>query len=326
MLPHDYFFAQYAFMLINNTLKQGLAMKTEWIEDFLALIEAGTFSKAAGRRHVTQPAFSRRIRQLEEWLGVALIDRHSPRLTLLPHAQAYELSLRDWLAHLYALRGRIRADATQGPCAILTTQHTLTVSYLPRLLRHFRQHAPNARVQVRSSDRSECMRDFQRGDADLLLCSELEDSPLLVDHAEVERVLLGTEHLVPVCAADRSGRPIFDVESQSRLPLIGYDPTSFLGGVLSSPYLLDMQRHFDVELVCETAFTVGIRELSLAGLGIGWLPHGLIESDLEAGTLVSLADRLGGPMLVVACYRRPGDGSHAAGQLWRLINAWPPTV
>jgi DNA-binding transcriptional LysR family regulator len=301
-------------------------MKIEWIEDFLALTEADTFSQAAERRHVTQPAFSRRIRQLEDWLGVELIDRQSPRMTLLPHAQAYEVSLREWLAHLYALRGRIRADATQGPRAILTTQHTLTVSYLPRLLRHFRQHAPQARVQVRSSDRSDCIRDFQRGDADLLLCSELEGSPLWVDQADVERVILGTEQLIPVCAADRFGQPIFDLKSQARLPLIGYDPSSFLGGVLSSPYLLDMQRRYDIELVCETAFTIGIRELSLAGLGIGWLPHGLIESDLEAGKLVSLVERLGGPMLVVACYRQSGNATYAADQLWKLINARPPTV
>ncbi|GHE19971.1 LysR family transcriptional regulator [Halomonas urumqiensis] len=301
-------------------------MKIEWIEDFLALIEAGTFSQAAARRHVTQPAFSRRIRQLEDWLGVELIDRHSPRLTLLPHAQAYEASLRDWLAHLYALRGRIRADARQGPRAILTTQHTLTVSYLPRLLRHFRQRAPQARVQVRSSDRSDCIREFQRGDADLLLCSELEGTPLRVEREGVERVPLGTEQLVPVCAADRFGQPIFDLEHQTRLPLIGYDPSSFLGSVLSSPYLLDLQRHYDVELVCETAFTIGIRELALAGLGIGWLPHGLIESELEAGNLVSLLEQLGGPMLVVACYRQPGDGASAADQLWELINARPPEV
>ncbi|MGE6608230.1 LysR substrate-binding domain-containing protein [Halomonas sp. NPDC076908] len=301
-------------------------MKIEWIEDFLSLIEAGTFSQAAERRHVTQPAFSRRIRQLEDWLGVELIDRHSQRLTLLPHAKAYETSLRDWLVHLYALRSRMRADAAQGPRAILTTQHTLTVSYLPRLLRYFRLQAPQARLQIRSSDRSDCIRDFQRGDADLLLCSELESSPIQSDRTDIERVILGTEQLIPVCAADRFGQPIFDLESQTELPLISYDTNSFLGSVLSSPYLMDMQRRYNVELVCETSFTIGIRELSLAGLGICWLPHGLIESDLEAGRLVSLEALLAGPTLVVACYRQAGDNESAAGQLWRLMNERPPTV
>lgn len=306
--------------------RQTIDMKIEWIEDFLALIEAGTFSQAAERRHVTQPAFSRRIRQLEDWLGVELIDRHSARLSLTDHAQAYEAPLRDWLARLYAMRSRIRADALHGPRAIMTTQHTLTVSYLPRLLRHFRHRAPAARLQVRSADRSDCIRDFQRGEADLLLCSELEGSPLFTERAEIERVPLGTEQLIPVCAADRLGRPVFDLVTETRLPVIGYDASSFLGSVLATPYQLNLQRRYDVELVCETAFTLGIRELSLAGLGISWLPHGLIEEDLEAGKLVSLVETLGGPKLVVACYRQPGDGATTADQLWQLINDRPPTI
>lgn len=301
-------------------------MKIEWIEDFLALIDAGTFSQAAELRHVTQPAFSRRIRQLEEWLGVELIDRHSARLVLTPHAQAYEAPMRDWLARLYAMRSRIRADAEHGPRAVLTTQHTLTVSYLPRLLRFFRLRAPEARLQVRSSDRSDCILQFQRCEADLLLCSELEGSPLFADRTDIARVPLGTEQLIPVCAADQQGEPLFDLEQESRLPLIGYAPDSFLGGVLASPYQLNLQRRYDIELVCETAFTIGIRELTLAGLGIGWLPHGLIEGDLEAGKLVSLVESLGGPKLVVACYRQPGDGHYSADTLWQLINDQPPTV
>lgn len=301
-------------------------MKTEWIEDFLALIEAGTFSQAAEMRHVTQPAFSRRIRQLEEWLGVELIDRHSPRLALTLHARAYEPSMRDWLARLYAMRSRIRADALHGPRAILTTQHTLTVSYLPRLLRHFRQQAPEARLQVRSSDRSDCIRNFQRGEADLLLCSELEGTPLFLDREEIERVPLGVEQLIPVCAADQQGQPLFDLEGEAHLPLIGYEADSFLGGVLASPYLLDLQRRFDTELVCETSFTIGIRELTLSGLGIGWLPHGLIEEDLMAGRLVSLRDMLGGPRLVVACYRQPDVESVSLETLWQLMHDRPPTI
>lgn len=301
-------------------------MKIEWIEDFLALIEAGTFSQAAERRHVTQPAFSRRIRQLEEWLGVELIDRHSPRLALTAHAQAYEATMRDWLARLYAMRSRIRADALHGPRAILTTQHTLTVSYLPRLLRHFREHAPEARLQVRSSDRSDCLRNFLRGESDLLLCSELEGAPLFLDREEIERAPLGTEQLIPVCAADRMGRPLFDLDSESHLPLIGYGEDSFLGGVLASPYLLDLQRRYDTELVCETSFTIGIRELALSGLGIGWLPHGLIEEDLIAGKLISLVDRLGGPRLIVACYRQPDVEATSLDTLWRLILDRPPMV
>ena len=50
-------------------------MNLSWLEDFLALAASGNFSRAAEERHMTQPAFSRRIRALEEWLGAELFDR-----------------------------------------------------------------------------------------------------------------------------------------------------------------------------------------------------------------------------------------------------------
>lgn len=50
-------------------------METKWLEDFITLAQTGNFSKSAKLRHVTQPAFSRRIQALEAWLGCELIDR-----------------------------------------------------------------------------------------------------------------------------------------------------------------------------------------------------------------------------------------------------------
>ncbi|MBL9048416.1 MAG: LysR family transcriptional regulator, partial [Tabrizicola sp.] len=44
-------------------------MDLNWLEDFLALAESRSFSRAAEVRGVTQSAFSRRIRALEDWLG-----------------------------------------------------------------------------------------------------------------------------------------------------------------------------------------------------------------------------------------------------------------
>ena len=100
-------------------------------------------------------------------------------MILTEHALEYEQEMREWLARLYTLRSRLRSEARQGPKAIITTQHTLTVSYLPRLLRYFRHNSPDAGLQVKSLDRSECLQLFDHGQADLLLCSELQGAPVL---------------------------------------------------------------------------------------------------------------------------------------------------
>ena len=57
-------------------------MELSWLEDFLELARTGNFSRTAELRHLTQPAFSRRIRALEDWAGVSLFDRSAQPITL----------------------------------------------------------------------------------------------------------------------------------------------------------------------------------------------------------------------------------------------------
>ena len=60
-------------------------METKWLEDFVSLAETRSFSRSAHLRHVTQPAFSRRIQALEAWAGTDLVDQLLPvRIGPLP--------------------------------------------------------------------------------------------------------------------------------------------------------------------------------------------------------------------------------------------------
>ena len=69
-------------------------METKWLEDFVSLAETHSFSRSAQLRHVTQPAFSRRIQSLEAWAGTDLVDRSSYPTRLTPAGQTlYNLSL-----------------------------------------------------------------------------------------------------------------------------------------------------------------------------------------------------------------------------------------
>lgn len=86
-------------------------METKWLEDFVSLAETRSFSRSAQLRHVTQPAFSRRIQALEAWAGCALVDRsaYPPRLTLAGQA-LYQQSL-EILQILQATRALLRDQA-----------------------------------------------------------------------------------------------------------------------------------------------------------------------------------------------------------------------
>ena len=64
-------------------------METKWLEDFVSLAETRSFSRSAQLRHVTQPAFSRRIQALEAWTGIDLVDRSSYPTRLTPAGETF---------------------------------------------------------------------------------------------------------------------------------------------------------------------------------------------------------------------------------------------
>ncbi|WP_256825585.1 helix-turn-helix domain-containing protein, partial [Pseudomonas juntendi] len=53
-------------------------MQLRWLEDFVELARTRSFTRAAENRFVTHPAFGRRIRALEEWVGTRLVERTKP--------------------------------------------------------------------------------------------------------------------------------------------------------------------------------------------------------------------------------------------------------
>ena len=64
-------------------------MDMKWVEDFLCLADTRSFSRSASERHSSQPAFSRRIRSLETWLGTTLVDRSCNPPTLTPAGHVF---------------------------------------------------------------------------------------------------------------------------------------------------------------------------------------------------------------------------------------------
>ena len=64
-------------------------MQTKWIDDLLAVAETQNFSRAAELRCITQSALSRRIKSLEEWMGVELVDRSTYPVQLTKAGQVF---------------------------------------------------------------------------------------------------------------------------------------------------------------------------------------------------------------------------------------------
>ena len=82
-------------------------METKWLEDFVSLAETRSFSRSAQLRHVTQPAFSRRIQSLEAWAGTDLVDRSSYPTRLTPAGETLYGQSLEMLRSLQSMRAML---------------------------------------------------------------------------------------------------------------------------------------------------------------------------------------------------------------------------
>ncbi|MDS1139568.1 LysR substrate-binding domain-containing protein [Pusillimonas sp. SM2304] len=298
-------------------------MKLSWIEDLLALVDAGTFSRAAVLRNVTQPAFSRRIQLLEAWLDAELIDRRSQPMRLTAVAEHHIPEFRALLHDLNQLRTRIQSENNGMARVILATQHSLTMTRLPALLKLITQNpAAQLEFKVRSENRDECVTLFMRDQADLLLCMEESDELLLNLMPDAGRMCLGTETLMPVSALAADGKPMHRPRAGESLKLLAYPLDSFLGRIMYKHSLGALLRRQRVEIVHESVFLAGVKEMVMAGLGMAWLPESLIQRELLAGSLAALDDGLESVSLELGLYRNArAPYPPAIDRIWNLLGS-----
>ncbi|NMO16978.1 transcriptional regulator GcvA [Pyxidicoccus fallax] len=119
----------------------------------LRAFEAGarhlSFTRAAAELHVTQAAISHQVRQLEDWLGVALFERRGHALTLTAKGAAYLRELTPAFDRLSEATTRLY-EAEQGPLR-LTVLPSFAACWLVPRLEHFRQRHPDIELQLSSS-------------------------------------------------------------------------------------------------------------------------------------------------------------------------------
>ncbi len=297
-------------------------MKQLWIEDFLTLVDAGTFSRAAALRHVTQPAFSRRIQLIEAWLGVELIDRRSHPMRLTAVAQRHVPAFRALLRDLNQLRSRMQSENAGSARIVLATQHSLTMTRLPALLDLLtHSEAPKIEFNVRSENRDECVALFMRGEADLLLCMEEKNDPLYKLIHPSCRLPLGHEKLVPLSAPTKKGQALHAPRASKPVKLLAFPPDSFLGRIMYKHNFNALLQRYNVEIVHESVFLAGVKEMLLAGLGMAWLPESLVERELKSGALIEL-DRIFKPITLQLGLYRSSHSSYpeAMDRIWTMLS------
>jgi DNA-binding transcriptional LysR family regulator len=299
-------------------------MELKWLDDYIALIEAGSFSAAAARRHVSQPAFSRRIQMLEDWLGVTLIDRTRKPLQLTPVARDNQLAFRSLVARIYEFRAVLKSESLDSAGLTITAQHTLAASYVPTLLARLRQLEPDQNFRIRSENRADSVAMLMRGEAEILITYDTPQSPCNVPEQLARRLVLGQDDLMLV-ANPALHRQLSRVAEGDRVPMLCFPPDSFFGQAVRVEAMPELMRRQQVVVRCVSEFAMGLRELALVGQGAAWLPASLIRGDLERRALLPLG-RLGQPVrmdIVVYFALTSGDKGDTLQRSFELLQGEP---
>lgn len=284
-----------------HTKNMSNQMDTRLFDDVLVLLDEGNLSRAAARRNVTQPAFSRRIRMFEDWVGIPLLDRATNRIGLHPTLAANEAEIRATIQRIEALRSRLRDGGSGLSRLVLATQHALASSVVPDALVALHKIEPGVTTRLRTMNREDCLSFFVRGDADLLMIYEARDFPPLPFDDSIGRRTWMRDTLVPVCGGALRHQLGPDDMPRSPLPFIQYPADSHFGRLIQrngGEAILDNGGYVAVE----TAFSVASLSLAEAGLGVAWVPHSMCLHKIASGALINLGRHFGQIALDVSLF------------------------
>ncbi len=124
-----------------------MAIELYQIRHFAAIATTGSFTKAAIRVAVSQPALSASIAKLEEELGVLLLHRTPKGVTLSSAGRRFLSTAQEIFASCSKVKAELRAAAVERPLRIGVLR-TLPTPHLVRLLGAFQQAAPQAKIEL----------------------------------------------------------------------------------------------------------------------------------------------------------------------------------
>jgi DNA-binding transcriptional LysR family regulator len=292
-----------------------MTLDLAYLDDFQVLAATGNFSRAAALRGMTQPAFSRRIRALEDWAGTPLFNRDNQPIGLTPAGVALQPGIAAALGSLLRGRDDARAASARSRTTLrFAATHALSFSFFPAWL----SGSDNAQdaVQLVSDSLAACEQLMRDGQAHFLLCHHHALAPIRLEPERFRHTRIGGDSLCPVSAANPDGTARHALTGSGAVPYLSYSGESGLGRIVTAAAT-------GLGLRLDTVFTshlaAALRSMAATGRGIAWLPLSLIGDDLAAGRLV----RAGSPAMDIdmdiRLVRTNGALGIAAEAFWTRI-------
>lgn len=301
-------------------------METKWLEDFVSLAETHSFSRSAQLRHVTQPAFSRRIQALEAWAGTDLVDRSSYPTRLTPAGKTLYNQSLEMLQGLQSTRAMLRGHTSSGQDFIeFAVPHTLAFTFFPAWVSGLRDEFGPFKSRLIALNVHDAVLRLIEGSCDLLISYHHDSQPFQLNADRYEMVSLGQEVVAPFSRANSAGQPEFSLPGRAGqpLPYLGYAPGAYLGRMVDL-LLKQASEPIHLERVYETDMAEGLKAMALEGHGLAFLPLSAVKEEIQEGKLVRAGAGLEMVMDVRVYRERPSAkdaGSSPAQALWAYLKS-----
>ena len=297
-------------------------MNLSWLDDFLALAASGNFSRAADERHMTQPAFSRRIRALEEWLGAELFDRSSQPAKLTPAGEWFRTAAHDLQARVARVPGEARAVVEAHSTTLrFAATHALSFTFMPGWLRGLESRTTVGPVTLVSDVFARCEAMLLQSQVQFVLSHAHPLSSSELQAQDYPCVWVGSDVLVPVSAPDSQGRARHELTGATAIrpvQLLNYSAESGIGRILHDVRGPALER-WPTQSVVKAHLASVLRTMALDGRGMAWLPQTLIAEDLASGRLTEAASQEWWIEMEIRLYRDRSPLGKAAEDFWAAV-------
>ena len=270
-------------------------METTWLEDFVSLAETRSFSRSAQLRHITQPAFSRRIQALEAWAGTDLVDRSSYPTRLTPAGETFHAQAIDIIGALQTTRNLMRSHWPSGQDMIdFAVPHTLAFAFFPHWLMDLKRDFGAIKSRLIALNVHDAVMRLAEGGCDLLIAYHHPAEPLQLAASRYEMLTLGHESLRAYAKAGPGGEPLFRLPARprERVPFLAYAAGAYLGQMVDLVIKQATQAdaaNARLDAIYETDMAEGLKAMALEGHGLAFLPASSVTKELQMRSLVPAA-------------------------------------
>jgi DNA-binding transcriptional LysR family regulator len=296
-----------------------MRMQLESLKIFCDVVRWSSFSRGATENGISQSSASQAVHQLEERLGVKLIDRSKRPLVLTPRGKVYYDGCRELVDRYLELENRVKApgnhDSVAGTVGVAAIYSGL--DYMSECVKQFEELNPRAKVRLEYLHPDQVLERVNSGEVELGLLSCPRKWPdLNVINWRQERMVLTVDPSHPL--ADRECVSVALLNGER---FIAFDPELPIRRTIDR----FLRRHdVRVDVVHEFDNIDYIKHAVRIHSGVSILPEPSLTQEIEAGTLVAIRiegrdpnDRLTRPLALI--HRRQSNLGVAAAKFLELL-------